>query len=108
MVQALRHRRPRARARRPVRTTPRTRRRQRRMTAGNGDQAVTTGAGSVAAQGSQAGDVTHDHTPPSRASVETKGRRYLVEGRLRVLLVGGEPIFAECRGGGELYQLGYR
>ena len=41
-----------------------------------------------------------------RESVETKGRRYLVEGRLLVELVDGRRIVASCRGG-RRYSLGY-
>jgi hypothetical protein len=39
-------------------------------------------------------------TISSKESAETKGRRYLTEGRLRVLLVKGSRIYAECRGSG--------
>jgi|GEM_PF-2676860 len=41
-----------------------------------------------------------------RESVEQKGRRYLVEGRLVVDLVAGDEIRARCRGGGAVYELG--
>ncbi len=41
-----------------------------------------------------------------RENAETKGRRYLVEGRLVVEHVGGQTIRAHCRGGGTVYMLG--
>ena len=43
----------------------------------------------------------------TRESAETKGRRYLVEGRLVVELVDAERIVASCRGSGAVYQCGY-
>lgn len=44
-----------------------------------------------------------------RENVDTKGRRYLTEGRLRVMSVVGHTIEATCLGdGAELYVLGYR
>jgi len=42
-----------------------------------------------------------------RESAETKGRRYLTEGRLTIEVVDGSKIVASCRGGGELYRLGF-
>jgi hypothetical protein len=42
-----------------------------------------------------------------RESVELKSARYLVEGRLTVLLVDKTAIIAECRGAGSIYRLGY-
>jgi hypothetical protein len=39
----------------------------------------------------------------TRENVESKGRRYLTEGRLRVLLVKGGRVFAECRGAGAIW-----
>jgi hypothetical protein len=44
---------------------------------------------------------------PSRENAATKGRRYLTEGRLTIRNVHGGRIWAECRGDGETYQLGY-
>jgi uncharacterized Zn finger protein len=44
---------------------------------------------------------------PTRESATVKGRRYLVEGRLRVLSVHGGRVWAECRGDGATYQLGF-
>ncbi|MEK6275993.1 MAG: hypothetical protein AABM30_11755 [Actinomycetota bacterium] len=45
---------------------------------------------------------------PTRESVATKGRRYLVEGRLIVERVGNGFIVASCRGDqGDVYALGY-
>jgi uncharacterized Zn finger protein len=44
---------------------------------------------------------------PSRESAATKGRRYVLEGRLRLLLVHGPRIYAECRGNGATYHCGY-
>ncbi len=44
--------------------------------------------------------------PPSvsaRENAEAKGRRYIVEGRLRILMVKGGRAFAECRGNGAVY-----
>ena len=52
---------------------------------------------------------TTDRTPtlvvpmPSREGIEAKGRRYLLEGRLRVLSVHGGRIYAECRGNGTIH-----
>jgi uncharacterized Zn finger protein len=43
----------------------------------------------------------------TRESVESKGRRYLLESRLTVVLVGGDVVRATCRGSGELYELGH-
>ncbi len=43
----------------------------------------------------------------TRESVEAKGRRYLVEGRLVVEHVAGDEIRARCRGGGAVYELGF-
>jgi uncharacterized Zn finger protein len=43
----------------------------------------------------------------SRESAQTKGRRYLIEGRLRLLLVHGARIYAEVRGNGETYHCGH-
>lgn len=42
-----------------------------------------------------------------RENAEAKGRRYVTEGRLLVRLVGPHGIRAICRGGGELYHVGY-
>jgi uncharacterized Zn finger protein len=42
-----------------------------------------------------------------RESVETKGRRYLLEGRLTVIAVDESIVRATCRGAGALYQLGF-
>lgn len=43
-----------------------------------------------------------------REGAEQKGRRYLAEGRLVIHAVGHHRIDAVCRGGGELYRVGYR
>jgi len=44
----------------------------------------------------------------SRENAQAKGRRMLVEGRLRVLRVESDLIVAECRGdSGEVYRLGF-
>lgn len=43
----------------------------------------------------------------TRESAETKGRRYLIEGRLVVELVDAQQIAATCRGTGAVYQCGY-
>jgi hypothetical protein len=40
---------------------------------------------------------------PSRESVEAKSRRYLLEGRLNILLVRQDRIYAECRGDGAVW-----
>ena len=45
--------------------------------------------------------------PRARESAEAKGRRYLVEGRLRLRRVEGALIEADCRGGGATYELGH-
>lgn len=42
-----------------------------------------------------------------RESVDAKGRRYLVEGRLTVTQLDALSIEAECRGGGAVYELGH-
>jgi uncharacterized Zn finger protein len=42
-----------------------------------------------------------------RESAETKGRRYLLEGRLLVERVDSHGIAATCRGNGATYRLGY-
>jgi len=44
--------------------------------------------------------------PSVRENAERKGRRYVLEGRLRVLWMDDREIRAECRGGGEVYRLG--
>ena len=41
-----------------------------------------------------------------RENVETKGRRYLTEGRLTVEFAVGREIRASCRGSGAVYALG--
>jgi uncharacterized Zn finger protein len=43
----------------------------------------------------------------SRESVDSKGRRYLTEGRLTVLHVDEALVRASCRGGGAVYVLGW-
>jgi hypothetical protein len=43
----------------------------------------------------------------SRENVETKGRRYLLEGRLIVREVIGDRIRATCRGSGSTWRLGF-
>lgn len=42
-----------------------------------------------------------------REGVEAKGRRYLVEGRLRVTRLDERTVAAVCRGGGAIYALGH-
>jgi uncharacterized Zn finger protein len=42
-----------------------------------------------------------------RENAETKGRRYLTEGRLTVEWVDGAEIRASCLGAGQVYRLGY-
>jgi len=42
-----------------------------------------------------------------REAVDEKGRRYLTEGRLRVHTARPGAIVAECRGNGQVYQLGW-
>ncbi len=42
-----------------------------------------------------------------RENAETKGRRYLAEGRLHVQRVDERGIVARCRGAGEIYRLGF-
>lgn len=43
-----------------------------------------------------------------RENVETKARRYLIEGRLQVTHVNPHAIKATCRGTEQIHQLGYR
>ena len=43
----------------------------------------------------------------TRENVEAKGRRYVVEARLLVTKVDGDTVTAECRGSGEVYELGH-
>jgi hypothetical protein len=43
----------------------------------------------------------------TRESIESKGRRYLLEGRLVVTRVDGDHVSACCRGDGEVYQCGH-
>lgn len=43
----------------------------------------------------------------SRESAATKGRRYLCEGRLTIKSIHGSRIWAECRGDGKRYDLGF-
>lgn len=43
-----------------------------------------------------------------RENAASKGRRYLVEGRLIVTAINAMGIAANCRGAGEVHQLGYR
>jgi hypothetical protein len=44
---------------------------------------------------------------PSREGIESKGRRLLLEHRLRVLSVHAGRIRAECRGSDAVYRLGF-
>lgn len=44
---------------------------------------------------------------PPRESVDSKGRRYLGEGRLTVQHVDAALVRATCRGGGAIYVLGW-
>jgi uncharacterized Zn finger protein len=43
----------------------------------------------------------------TRETVRDKGLRYLAEGRLVIQVVKGDLIQAWCRGGGEVYPLGW-
>ncbi len=43
----------------------------------------------------------------TRENAQTKGRRYLAEGRLIVTVANSHAVSAICRGGGALYQLGF-
>lgn len=45
--------------------------------------------------------------PKVQEGAPTKARRYLCEGRLNVKLVSRGRVWAECRGDGETYKLGY-
>lgn len=42
-----------------------------------------------------------------RENAQSKGRRYLTDGRLMIRLVDAREIRAHCRGQGELYNLGH-
>lgn len=42
-----------------------------------------------------------------RENAETKGRRYLLEGRLLVTFVDPRRVRARCRGSGSVHRLGY-
>jgi hypothetical protein len=42
-----------------------------------------------------------------REAVDVKARRYLVEARLVVRYVDDEEVRATCRGGGDVYALGF-
>lgn len=44
----------------------------------------------------------------TREDAATRGRRYLVEGRLTVTLVHGDVVEAQCRGSGEVHELGHK
>jgi len=44
----------------------------------------------------------------ARESIDAKAARYLAEGRLVVLRVDGDLVEAQCRGAGEVYELGHR
>ena len=44
----------------------------------------------------------------TREAVDARARRYLIEGRLVVRAVGDEEIRAMCRGGGDVYALGWK
>jgi hypothetical protein len=43
----------------------------------------------------------------SRESAATKARRYITESRLTIQSVHGARVFAQCRGDGTTYTLGY-
>jgi uncharacterized Zn finger protein len=43
----------------------------------------------------------------TRENVATKGRRYLIEGRLQIRLVSQTQVRALCRGNGDTYTVGY-
>lgn len=45
--------------------------------------------------------------PRGRETVASKGARYVLSGRLRIIRVAGNQIEATCRGGGHVYRLGY-
>ena len=42
-----------------------------------------------------------------REGADTKGRRYLAEGRLTVTRVEGDRVHAECKGQGAVHRLGH-
>lgn len=44
----------------------------------------------------------------SREDAQTKGRRYLTEGRLTVQWKTESVVLATCKGAGATYELGYR
>lgn len=46
-------------------------------------------------------------TPIARENAQSKGRRYVLEGRLRVVYVRGDVIRATCRGQGAIYRLSH-
>jgi uncharacterized Zn finger protein len=43
----------------------------------------------------------------TRESAEAKAARYLAEGRITVLRVDGDRVWATCRGSGGAYDLGH-
>lgn len=43
----------------------------------------------------------------NRENAATKGKRYLVEGRLMILHVGPSRVIARCRGTGVVHDLGF-
>jgi uncharacterized Zn finger protein len=51
--------------------------------------------------------VVASRRPSMRESAFTKGRRYVVEARLRVLRVENDRLEASCRGDGRVYFLGW-
>ena len=44
----------------------------------------------------------------TRENVQTKGRRYVTEGRLKVVSIGKDRIDAVCRGNGHEYRVGWQ
>ncbi len=72
--------------------------------------AGATGAGKGRCAGHR---LARGTTPPVsrglvvRENAYEKGRRYVLEARLLVDHVDGHTIRATCRGGGEIYRLGY-
>lgn len=43
----------------------------------------------------------------ARENAQNKGMRYLTEGRLTLIRVQGDLVWAVCRGGGEVFRCGH-
>ncbi len=43
----------------------------------------------------------------TRETIQAKASRYLISARLTVLAVRGDHVHAQCRGDGEVYDLGH-